>query len=167
MRRAKLGVVRLFRYWTVRNRRRPRMIGLSRLDSIRYAVKRLADRTVEATGKRPDAPRASPASSGELHFSWRLIGLRTGPPGALAAHLCTALVGAGLAAVAAGLGWTVENNPNNWLAVAAAIIGVVGMIVAGLRREPPAQRQHHARCWRHDGRSGRHRRPTRPGIRSG
>jgi hypothetical protein len=42
-----------------------------------------------------------------------------------------ALVGLGLAAVAAGAGLVVEAKPDHWLAVTAAITGVIGMIVAG------------------------------------
>src|SRR6516164_7760499 len=42
-----------------------------------------------------------------------------------------ALIGIGLAAVSAGVGLTSENAPEQPLAAAAAITGVVGMVVAG------------------------------------
>ncbi len=42
-----------------------------------------------------------------------------------------AAIGAGLAAVAAGVGVTVENAPDRWPAAAAGILGIAGMLVAG------------------------------------
>jgi hypothetical protein len=52
-------------------------------------------------------------------------------PGSEWSHYRVSAVGAAIAGVAAAAGATVTSNPAHWLAVAAAIAGVLGMVIAG------------------------------------